>query len=359
MYLSDDEEDYRGPGKRLFFSNKKSVNQLFQADKDILKSLEDIQTRTQAILKKKTMAALGLGSTIRKLYGNKRQQTIDKNTQAIFETYVNADVLKFLATLFDCKEKAISTEDVEKKLKGMMLARFQVQALADDKNITDPPAKLAPGDAFELAVKDYMNLYGEYQANVNNNRLTINSLVSFLINHKWFMDVIVMHIAANHHRNDEEEQKAKESQVEKARMIKKGYFTTVLQQVERIVGQDDITADDEYYLFIFNRIVTMCSAFYEMVQGNTIKLDHFSDAKQILICQPIKQDGTDISSLLVSINDGKSIFSSHMNLFLNVMESYMIEYYVTDKDAAYNCEKVSLTQDDKGMWIVGAEPKAE
>lgn len=349
MYHSDDEEDYGAARLRLAFNKKKEVQKHIEAEEDLMKNLLAIREHTQKILKTKAMSALGV--RVGKLFGNKKKEVIKQNAPTILKNFVNEEVLKTLSELFMC-DKKLEISKAHTTLMEMMLARYQVEVLSEDDKVPAGTPKPTRQD-FEDAVENYFALHVVQETNArqqNTQKKDLSDLANFISAHKSFMDVIVMHLAANHHMPDKGSKK--EGPSKDIRMVEKGYFATVFDEVKKIVKKQTLEKEDLFYLFMFNRIVYMCEAFNELAKANDVSLPE----KTMYICQSVMSKNN--VALLTSINDGKNTFSTKINLFLNVIEHFMIEYYVTEKAAIYNCKNVSITKSESGnKWTLGSPPK--
>jgi hypothetical protein len=357
MYHSDDEEDYGATRlrQRLGFANKNGVLKHFQAENHLMTNLLAIQEHTQKILKQKVLSELGLKSA--NLIGSARNLAIKKNAEKIYGSFVNDKVSNALITLFKCND-TLKTADVEDNLKDMMLARHKVEFLSEDEAVSAPPEAKAPNqEDFVKAVKNYHNMRKQAAENAKAGSISkdIIALETHLKLYPYFMDVIVIHIAANHHRK-RDGNKTKEKANPSSRMIQRGYFAEVCDRVKAIVARKNpsIEERDMFNLFIFNRIVSMCDNYFKLAKNSNLPVDDLPT----YICQPIDEKKTPVLTLLTSIDEGKTEFSSKMNMFLNVLENFMIDYYVTAENAPYNCRKVTIEETDDTVMI-GSEPKLE
>ena len=349
----DDEEDYGSTRLRLAFKRKKDVQQHMNAETNLIQELLAIQTHTKKILKDKAMSDLGVRG--RQLLGNRKKEVMKKHAPEILRNFVNEAVLEMLFKLFKC-QGTIDRKAVEDTLRPMMTARFQIEALYDDDD--GSTGKQPNQNSFEDAVTMYFALHTVQKENAAQQnkkgkpeKTDLTDLANFISNHPFFMDVIVMHLARNFYATQKETEDQAEGQKTNIRIIKRGYFATIFDEVKGIVDKPDLTDTDLFFLFMFNRIVSMCNAFFNGVKKNELQLTN----GKLYICQTVEKD--DVADVLKSIEEGKdSVFSTRINLFLNVLEHFMLEHYVTLSEALYNCKKVTIKKVND-RWQMGTEPR--
>lgn len=350
MYHSDD-EDY-GAARLLAFRNKGAVQKHINAKNDLITNLMAFQKHTRKVLREKAAYALGLKNT-GKLLGNRRKAIIDKNKDQITQKFVNDDVMEALRKLFNCDEK-LGHETAEADLMGMMLARFQVEFLSDEDNITsDPPHVLPEAKTFEESIRHYNTILNgvKEQEEAKLKVGGIEPLKAFLITRPYFMDVIVIHLAHNYKQDAK-----KGAENSNIRVVEEGYFSSVFDRAKGAVLNSKLDEKDVFALFMCNRIISMCNAYYKMVKTGDIAVPA---SEKTFICQSIDENKKGVQELLESIDRGQTVFSSRIKLLLNVLEHLMLEQYIGTgtKQGLYHCSKVHLKKEGLD-WIVGSEPKA-